>query len=144
MKSLFDQNHYEILELSRDAQAEQVEQAFRMAEATYADDSLAGYSVFGEGEAQVIRERVATAFRVLSDPEARAAYDAELDTIVSDSVESSNETSAFDDPLESISESIALRPEMDHGDVDEFSEFEEDAGEFDGARLRRSRLRRGV
>ena len=61
MKPLSDQNHYEILEVARDAPFEQLERAFRMAESTYADDSLAGYSVFGEGEAEAIRERVSIA-----------------------------------------------------------------------------------
>jgi DnaJ-class molecular chaperone len=78
MKPLFDQDHYEILEVSRDASREEIERSFRMAEAIYADDSLAGYSVFGEGDARAIRERIEIAYRVLSDVEARSAYDAAL------------------------------------------------------------------
>ena len=78
MKPLSEQNHYEILEISSDAATAEIERAFRLAQSTYADDSLAGYSVFGEGEATAIRERVETAYRVLSDDEARRVYDAEL------------------------------------------------------------------
>ena len=78
MKPLFDQDHYEILEVSRDASREEIERSFRMAEAIYADDSLAGYSVFGEGDARALRERIEIAYRVLSDVDARSAYDAAL------------------------------------------------------------------
>jgi DnaJ-class molecular chaperone len=71
MKPFSDQDHYEILEVSRNATREEIERSFRMAEATYADESLAGYSVFGEGDAQAIRERIEIAYRVLSDVDAR-------------------------------------------------------------------------
>ena len=59
MKPLSEQDHYQILEISRDASAEEIERSFRMAQATWADDSLAGYSVFGEGEAQAIHRPTA-------------------------------------------------------------------------------------
>ena len=71
MKPLSEQNHYEILEVASDANGAEIERAFRMAQSTYADDSLAGYSVFGEGEASAIRERVEIAYRVLSDAQER-------------------------------------------------------------------------
>ena len=51
MKSLSEQDHYEVLETHADASREEIERSYRMSLATYADDSLAGYSVFGEGDA---------------------------------------------------------------------------------------------
>ena len=51
MKPLSDQNHYEILETHPAATRDEIERAYRLALATYADDSLAGYSVFSEGDA---------------------------------------------------------------------------------------------
>ena len=73
MKPLSEQDHYETLEVGGEAGLDEIERAYRLARATYADDSLAGYSVFGQGDAAAIRERIETAYRVLSDPEARRA-----------------------------------------------------------------------
>ena len=79
MKPLADQDHYEILEIPRGASASAVERAYRLARTTFADDSLALYSVVDPRDAEAIRLRVEEAWRVLSDPEARRRYDAELD-----------------------------------------------------------------
>jgi flagellar biosynthesis protein FlhG len=149
MKSLSDQDHYEILEIPRGAPLEQIEQAFRMAEATYADDSLAGYSVFGEGEAQALRERVAIAFRVLSEAESRAAYDAELAEPDGESPGLPMEIPAFDDPdfddpAEGVEETAIAKPVVNLADLDALAALDDEDGEFDGARLRRTRLRCGV
>ena len=42
MKPLSEQDHYETLEVAREAGLEEIERAYRLARATYADDSLAG------------------------------------------------------------------------------------------------------
>jgi flagellar biosynthesis protein FlhG len=141
---LSEQNHYEILEISNDATADDIERAFRMAQSTYADDSLAGYSVFGEGEASAIRERVEIAYRVLSDAEARLAYDAELDGIPAlpaAEVESGDEGFEPVGALEEVA--ISLEPSSVN-EMEVLEALEEEGGEFDGARLRRSRLRAGI
>ncbi|MBW2665384.1 MAG: helix-turn-helix domain-containing protein [Deltaproteobacteria bacterium] len=144
MKPLSEQNHYEILEITSDAAVAEIERAFRMAQSTYADDSLAGYSVFGEGEAAAIRERVEIAYRVLSDAEARLAYDAELG---GSSASSGVEAASVDPQLEPVSvlDEVTIpvepRPVIEMGELEA---LEEDDGEFDGARLRRSRLRSGI
>lgn len=146
MKPLSDQDHYEILEVSRDASREEIERSFRMAEAIYADDSLAGYSVFGEGDARAIRERIEIAYRVLSDAEARSAYDAAL---------------AGGTPRALLGEQLPREielpelpelpsPEAKRGEfktpmpIEEIEALEDESGEFDGARLRRYRLHRGL
>jgi flagellar biosynthesis protein FlhG len=130
MKPLSEQDHYETLEVAREAAAEEIERAYRLARATYADDSLAGYSVFGQGDAAAIRERIETAFRVLSDPEARRAYDAFL------AGEPHEEAAA---PLEEHPDAREVQIPLDA-----FEDLEDDAAEFDGARLRRARMRRGL
>jgi DnaJ-class molecular chaperone len=130
MKPLSEQDHYETLEVAPEAGVEEIERAYRLARATYADDSLAGYSVFDQGDAAAIRERIETAFRVLSDPEARRAYDAFL--------------AGEGLPLEKVA---SEEPEPAHEiqiPLDAFEDLEDDAVEFDGARLRRARLRRGL
>ena len=71
-----DADHYELLELPRDASHEDVERAYRMARATWGEDALAAYSVASEAELGALRERVEQAYRVLSDADARGAYDA--------------------------------------------------------------------
>jgi flagellar biosynthesis protein FlhG len=146
MKPLSEQDHYEILELPRDATTDEIERSFRMAQATYADDSLAGYSVFGEGEAEAIRERIEIAYRVLSEADARSAYDAAL--AGNAAPESPDEEPAPELELPELpdfpersaphAEPKAPRP------IDELEALEDESGEFDGARLRRSRLHRGM
>lgn len=138
MKPLSDQDHYEALEISRDAVPEAVERAYRLARATYGEDSLAGYSIVDDADASAIRERIETAYRVLSDADTRRAYDAAL--------------RAVEPPMEPELALDYAPPPVAPGAVPEeptpietFEEFEEEAsGEFDGARLRRSRLRRGL
>jgi len=78
VRPLSDQDHYEILEIPRGASSSAVERAYRLARTTFADDSLALYSVVDPRDAEAIRLRVEEAWRVLSDPEARRRYDAEL------------------------------------------------------------------
>jgi curved DNA-binding protein CbpA len=130
MRPLSEQDHYETLEVAREAGGEEIERAYRLARATYADDSLAGYSIFGQGDAAAIRERIETAYRVLSDPEARRAYDAFL---------AGASRGAAAAPAEEIPESREIQIPLDA-----FEDLEDDAAEYDGARLRRARLRRGL
>jgi flagellar biosynthesis protein FlhG len=151
MRPLAEQDHYEVLDVPRDASPEDIERAYRVAQATYADDSLALYSVFGEEDAAALRQRVEAAHSVLSSREMRRAYDAWLagdDAPVS--------VSTMDAPLDSdlASETMALRTEPAPAprplppltpfvatggeDVDDLS------GPVDGTRLRQTRLRRGL
>ena len=130
MKPLSEQDHYETLEVGSEAGLDEIERAYRLARATYADDSLAGYSVFGQGDAAAIRERIETAYRVLSDPEARRAYDAFL------AGESQREAAP---PIEEVDGAPEVQIPLDA-----FEDLEDDSVEFDGARLRRARLRRGI
>jgi DnaJ-class molecular chaperone len=129
MKPLSEQDHYETLEVAREAGLPEIERAYRLARATYADDSLAGYSVFGQGDAAAIRERIETAYRVLADPEARRAYD---DFLAGDS-----------QPELVAIEEVDGAPEVQIP-LDAFEDLEDDSAPFDGARLRRARLRRGI
>jgi len=78
VKPLSQQDHYEILEIPRNASLASVERAFRLARSTFADDSLALYSVVDPRDAEAIRLRVEEAHRVLSDPALRSDYDASL------------------------------------------------------------------
>jgi curved DNA-binding protein CbpA len=130
VKPLSEQDHYEVLEISPEAGAEGIERAYRTILATYAEDSLAGYSVVHPSDAAAIRERVETAYRVLADAESRRAYDASL-------------ASAHPEPHEAPSDDEEPVVRVVRAPVEPFEDLE-DGGEYDGARLRRARLRRGL
>jgi curved DNA-binding protein CbpA len=131
MKSIEEQDHYEVLEVPRTARAAEIERAFRTARVAYADDSLALYSVFESAETTAIRERVETAYRVLSDTDARREYD-EL-------VFGHSELEPKPEPAVATeySPSAEVYAEME-------AEVEEEGQTFDGPSLRRARLRRGI
>jgi flagellar biosynthesis protein FlhG len=80
MKSLAELDHYEVLEVDRGARREEIERAFALVRGAYEGDALAAYSVIPPDEAKLWRERIDEAFRVLSDPAARSAYDEALAT----------------------------------------------------------------
>ncbi|NQZ99537.1 MAG: helix-turn-helix domain-containing protein [Myxococcales bacterium] len=128
MKGLADQNHYEILETHLGATLEEIDRAYQLALVTYADDSLARYSVFGEREVSVLRERIESAYDVLKNADSRRTYDSKLP-------EEDHALAPADAPPQG-SEAPAMAPG--------FEDLDEESGEFDGPRLRRTRLRRGI
>ena len=135
MKPLSEQDHYEILEIPRETPQREIERAYQLAQATYAEDSLAGYSIFAEGDAEAMRERIETAYRVLSDEESRRAYDGSLAAGVAPPEPASSWLAEPEAP-EAGAEPLSA--------LEAFEEFEDGSGAYDGARLRRSRLRRGM
>jgi flagellar biosynthesis protein FlhG len=141
VKPLGEQSHYELLEVSREADAAEIERAYRMAQAAYASDSLAIYSVIGDEDAAGLRERIELAYEVLSDPLRRRAYDGSLDGEPPPGTASS--AIAFElEPLRTArSEPKPLSPLS----LAPFDELEAESGSvYDGARLRRARIRRGL
>jgi flagellar biosynthesis protein FlhG len=132
-----DQDHYELLELPRDATHEDVQRAYRLARSTWAEGGLAVYSVASESELSAVRERVEAAYRVLSDMDARGAYDVALGQL-----------------LPALSEEPYLGLEDDpeqpaHVELPaEIESFEDlsgpENGRWTGAALRRTRLARGL
>jgi curved DNA-binding protein CbpA len=138
LKSLSEQNHYEILEMHPTATKAEVERAYRLALTTYADDSLAGYSVFSEGDAAGLRERIEIAYRVLSDSRLRSEYDATLE-IDRDEELPPAEASA---PLVPVQGAFSDGPlPLRMGD---FAHLDDGIGDFDGERLRHFRIRGGM
>jgi curved DNA-binding protein CbpA len=135
MKPLSKQDYYEILEIPRGTSQREIERAYQLALATYAEDSLAGYSIFAEGDAEAIRECIETAYRVLSAEESRRAYDGSLAAREAAPEPASSWPAEPEPPAAAAEPSSALEA---------FEEFDDDSGAYDGARLRRSRLRRGM
>ncbi len=138
MKSISDQNHYEILETHTAATREEIERAYRLALSTYSDDSLAGYSVFAKGDAAALRERIEAAYRVLSDSRMRSGYDATL-KVDRDESPPPAEPSAPLVPVESASDEAPVPLQ-----AADFAHLDDGAGEFDGERLRHFRIRGGM
>jgi flagellar biosynthesis protein FlhG len=140
VKTLAEMTHYEVLEVGSDAGPEELERAYRLARAAYAEDSLAVYSIFSEEESSAFRERIEMAYRVLADSDQRRVYDASFG---SEAAGEGGVKIALD-----LAVGDAAGPEAPSEvvrEVTEFDAFEEDEeSSFDGAWLRRSRLRCGV
>ena len=139
MKPLSQMTHYEVLEVGRDASPDEVERAYRLAAATFAEESLATYSLYDESESAAMRERVELAYRILTDVDAKVAYDGQLDDAPP------VEERRLDVPVTLMPDDEAglgeVRPEI--RDFDDLDPPTAD-GEWDGARLRRARLGRGI
>lgn len=138
MKSLGEMSHYEVLEVPRAATRAEIERAYALASATWANGSLAHYSVYTDAECEAIGERIELAWRVLADAEERERYDATLAPPPA--------------PLAPLPVLLELEPAPGRaspeiaarlGGLDD-PEDESDGAQFGGARLRRARLRRGI
>jgi len=152
MRGIDELDHYELLEITRSATPGEIDRAYRNAQDVYAEGSLALYSVFDRLDSQTIRSRLDEAYRVLSDPELRATYE--------EAIPDSEAPNPAIDPLHeegAPATDAAVAPrglsgfdpveQLDAVDqaVEEFDALEDDGrGEFDGVRLRRNRLFRGI
>lgn len=138
MKPLHEQDHYAVLELRPGASLDEIDRAYRTMRDTYESESLALYSVFSERDAAAIRERIEEAYRVLSDPDGRERYD---------EARSGRDPSASPRPSLANADPGLSEMETFESASDSFrdleSDIDEEAGEFDGPKLRRARLRRG-
>jgi len=149
MTEFDEEDHYEALEVSRDATADEIERAYRLLNATYGSGSLATYSMFGEEESAAMRDRIEAAYRVLSDPELRRSYDEVLAGGAPLPAASAADEPVVLAPLaeaalaKPLVETRAQAPAFDR--IAEADEEEEGADvEWTGARLRRARLQRGL
>jgi len=75
MKRIEEQTYYEILEVSPDATAKEIQRAYEHAKETFHTDSLAVYSLFSEEEVKRIQTVIEEAYRVLMDEALRKQYD---------------------------------------------------------------------
>ena len=158
MRGIEELDHYEMLEIPRAATPGEIDRAYRMAQQTYADGSLALYSVFEKRDASEIRTRLDEAYRVLADPELRASYDLEHRPLfATGSAPAAASAPAARPPngtrpASSIAESSPrMNAAVEAATADAFDDVverydqreDETSGEFDGPRLRRTRLFRG-
>jgi curved DNA-binding protein CbpA len=151
LKSIDELDPYELLEIPRRATPAEIDRAYRMAQQTYAEDSLALYSVFEGFDAAAIRTRIDEAYRVLADPELREAYDQQhvdeepgFQTVLHrDAAMEPGGGPEGQAGLDEPAREEGIFEEFDDA-VEEYGAFEDEAsGDFDGVRLRRARLFRG-
>jgi flagellar biosynthesis protein FlhG len=151
MRGFDELDHYDVLEIEPDAAPDEIERSYRVLFAAYEGDSLATYSMFGADETEELRDRIEEAYRVLSDPAMRRSYDASRNGDYTDGAEEAEDSDepvtlapladGFAQPLvETRTREVPTFDAMD--DVAEAESGE--ATEWDGARLRRARLLRGV
>lgn len=149
MNAFDDPDHYDTLEIEPGATPDEVERAYRLLIATWADDSLATYSMFGDEETGSMRDRIEAAYRVLVDPDLRRRYDAARLS----GAEPEPEAEAVEEPvvLAPLAEASLAKPLAEaRREIPTFDRMDDDEAEdgaevaWDGARLRRARLLRGV
>lgn len=78
MKRFNELDHYELLEITKDASAEAIAEAYKDAINTYGFDSIATYALFSDSERTEYLKRIEKAYITLADDEARAEYDKHL------------------------------------------------------------------
>ena len=144
MKPFHELDHYQILEVSREASSDEIERGYALAREAYAPGALASYSVLDEREAATMRQQIESAYSILTDPERRAAYDATLggndpaardELIVLEPYENEREVPRDAQEAPPAATSVDEFSDLDDGDPD---------APWDGARLRRARLARAV
>jgi len=164
MRGIDELDHYEMLEVSRGASPGEIDRAYRLAQETYAEGSLALYSIFEKRDASEIRARLDEAYRVLADPELRVSYDqshgpteppastrapdpgpaAAGRTAGRGSNGASRALPAVDESARVARAAEAAVTRVFEEDAERYDgRDDESGGEYDGPRLRRTRLFRG-
>lgn len=140
MKALSEQTHYEVLDVPRHASSAEIERAYSLAKMTYADGSVAMYSLFDAKDLQEHRTRIERAYNVLSDAVVRAEYDQTLPALP-ESAEQNSRT--FGLRPSALVASLSTAEASSH--LDELVHFDDaDDSVWDGPRLRRNRIGRGI
>ena len=75
---LNDQNHYQVLEISYEASADEIQSAYEVARDIYSHDSLVSGSILSEHERRGTFDRIAEAYQTLIAEESRRLYDRRL------------------------------------------------------------------
>ncbi len=78
MKKGLNQTHYEILEVSPGASEEEIRRAYERIRNIYGPNSITAYGLYSQENLNEFLDKVAQAFHVLMDNEARKEYDAGL------------------------------------------------------------------
>jgi len=69
---------YELLNVNRNASAQEIERAYQLCKSTYQPDSIAHYSLISEAERKSILERIERAYATLKNSKKRREYDLKI------------------------------------------------------------------
>ena len=69
---------YEILNVQRNASAQEIERAYELCKSTYQPDSIASYSLLTEAEKKSMLEQIERAYATLKDSKKRREYDLKI------------------------------------------------------------------
>ena len=75
---LNDQNHYQVLEISYQASADEIQSAYEVARDIYSHDALVSGSILSDHERRRTFDRIAEAYQTLIAEESRRLYDQRL------------------------------------------------------------------
>ena len=147
MRSLAEQNYYELIEAPLDGTPQQIERAYRIARSAYLPSSAATYSLYSAEDCAAILRRIEEAYAVLSDTRLRRDYDARLGRSEPLAQTGVREARAeLPKPLEPVRERrpepAVPRPARTELDVE--NGFAPENGVFDGEVLRRIRVSLGI
>ena len=132
MKRIDEQTYYEILEVSPDAPAKEIQRAYEHARETFQADSPAVYSLFLEEERLELQKVIEEAYRVLMDESLRKSYDQSHSSLI----EKSSKEKQTNIPLRSPEKKGSLS----------FTDLSLDLGEvtYRGRALKQIRERLGI
>jgi DnaJ-class molecular chaperone len=148
-------NYYEILEITNNANPDEIQKAYMNAKNAYSQDSLALYSLMSKEECDEMLNVLEEAYLILSDPIKRKSYDDArgLNTEMSDrerrgvtNAEASKEvTSPFDEgperkPQDSVAKTVAVKKySLEFEQNNEMEQEIEQTTEFSGEFLKKVR-----
>jgi len=78
MKRITEQNYYELLEISPQASAQEVQYAYDQAMSIFSADSIATYSLLSEADRELILSRIVEAYKTLTNGYLREEYNKTL------------------------------------------------------------------
>lgn len=162
MRSLAEQNYYELLEAPFEGTPQQIERAYRIARSTYQPSSAATYSLYSSEECAAILRRIEEAWSVLSDARLRREYDSRLGRVEVAPPPTPASVRPIrpepQKPLEPVGEPVRAREPVREPvrepitpprpatrlDLDVEAGFAPEDGVFDGEVLRRIRVSLGI
>jgi curved DNA-binding protein CbpA len=154
VRSLAEQNYYELIEAPLDGTPQQIERAYRIARSAYLPSSAATYSLYSSEDCAAILRRIEEAYAVLSDTRLRREYDARLGRTEAATLPSvaADRSDRFEPPkpLEPVRERRAAPPvsaaptRRAASELDLENGLAPENGVFDGEVLRRIRVSLGI
>ena len=95
---LNDQNHYQVLEISYQASADEIQSAYEVARDIYSHDALVSGSILSDHERRRTFDRIAEAYQTLIAEESRRLYDQRLG-LAESSTRSFRSTASVHEPV---------------------------------------------